>query len=127
MESIDTFIFHKDWIDDIKSYPQDQQDKILAEIARCGTGCELLYKDDPTISAYVNIVSRLIEKSQNKYINKVEQGKTGGRPPTLDNNRILELAREGYSAKAIAAELNCSVNSIYKSAGWENRKKVDEL
>ena len=54
--------------------------------------------------------------------------KTKGRPRTIDINKVIELHNKGYSAKEIAIELCCSVDSVYKKIkGYGNYLIYNEL
>lgn len=121
-----TFVMHKEWLDSIAGLPVEQQDKVIAEIVRYGTGCELAYEDDPVIVAFVNLLKSRIDFSKNKYNQKVEMSKSAGRKKKVDDEEILRLAREGKSAQQIADMLGCSKSSIDHSEGWRNRKTVRE-
>lgn len=121
-----TFVMHKEWLDSIAGLPIEQQDKVIAEIVRYGTGCELAYEDDPVIMAFVNLLKSRIDFSKNKYNQKVEMSKSAGRKKKVDDEKILRLAREGKSAQQIADMLGCSKSSIDHSEGWRNRKTIRE-
>lgn len=121
-----TFVMHKEWLDSIAGLPIEQQNKVIAEIVRYGTGCELAYEDDPVIMAFVNLLKSRIDFSKNKYNQKVEMSKSAGRKKKVDDEKILRLAREGKSAQQIADMLGCSKSSIDHSEGWRNRKTVRE-
>lgn len=121
-----TFVMHKEWLDSIAGLPVEQQDKVIAEIVRYGTGCELAYEDDPVIMAFVNLLKSRIDFSKNKYNQKVEMSKSAGRKKKVDDEEILRLAREGKSAQQIADMLGCSKSSIDHSEGWRNRKTIRE-
>lgn len=121
-----TFVMHKEWLDSIAGLPVEQQDKVIAEIVRYGTGCELAYEDDPVIMAFVNLLKSRIDFSKNKYNQKIEMSKSAGRKKKVDDEKILRLAREGKSAQQIADMLGCSKSSIDHSEGWRNRKIVRE-
>lgn len=117
-----TFIFYGEWIDNIASLPADMQDKVLAELARYGSRKELQYEDDPIISAIVNGYKGRIDKNIYDYELKVEMSKTAGRKKKLDEQKVYDLAREGYTAQEVAEALGVSKSSIDKCEGWKNRK-----
>lgn len=121
-----TFVMHKEWLDSIAGLPLEQQDKVIAEIVRYGTGCGLAYENDPVIMAFVNLLKSRIDFSKNKYNQKVEMSKSAGRKKKVDDEKILRLAREGKSAQQIADMLGCSKSSIDHSEGWRNRKIARE-
>ena len=122
---IDTFIFRREWLDNIKSLPIEQQDKIVAEIVRYGVDLEPQHMDDPVIGAFVNMVKGSISFSKDKYEQKVLNGKTVGRKKKVDNQEIYNLAREGKSANEIAEIIGCSKSSIDHSEGWRQRDKAE--
>ncbi len=117
-----TFIVHSDWLENIKSLPVEQQDKIIAEIIRYGTEQPLQYSDDLIISSFVNFVKGSIDYSKSRYNAKVEGGKTSGRRRLVDNKEVWKLAREGLTSQQIADSLGVTKSSIDHSDGWKNRK-----
>lgn len=118
-----TFVIHKDWLDSIAGLPVEQQDKIIAEIVRYGTESELQYGDDSFVMAFVNLLKNRIDYSKNQYSQKIEKAKKAGRKKKIDDDEILRLAREGYSAQDISEFLGCTKTSIYHSDGWKKRKE----
>ena len=74
-----TFVVHSEWLDCIANLPVEQQDKIIAEIIRYGTGVEMAHSDDAITQAFVNMVKGRIDYSKDKYAQKVEAGTTAGR------------------------------------------------
>ena len=93
-----TFVVHSEWLDCIANLPVEQQDKIIAEIIRYGTGVEMAHSDDAITQAFVNMVKGRIDYSKDKYAQKVEAGTTAGRkmklnePSTLKDNKSREVA-----------------------------------
>ena len=64
---LDSFVFKKKWIEKIAALPMEQQDQILAEIVRYGTGSELKYKDNAVINSMVKLITDEIDFSKEKY------------------------------------------------------------
>ena len=62
-----------------------------------------------------------ISAAKDRYNAAVENGKKGGRPKTVDADKVLELKQEGMTNKQVAERLGCSVSSIEK-INAENRK-----
>lgn len=62
-----------------------------------------------------------IDAAKNRYAAAIENGKKGGRPKTVDADKVLELKQEGMTNKQVAERLGCSVSSIEK-INAENRK-----
>ncbi len=122
-----TFIVHSDWLENIKGLPQEQQDKIIAEIIRYGTEMPLCYENDIVISSFVNFVKGSIDFSKKNYQARVEAGKTKGRPKMINDKEIWKLANGGMKAADVAAALGITKSSVDHSDGWKNRKNDNYL
>lgn len=110
-----TFVVHSEWLDCIANLSVEQQDKIIAEIIRYGTGVEMMHGEDAITQAFVNMVKGRIDYSKDKYAQKVEAGTTAGRKRKVSDNEIWNLAHnEGKKSEEIANILGCS-----KSAAME--------
>lgn len=123
--SLNRFVFYGEWIDNIKSLPIEQQDKIIAEIVRYGIGGESAHADDVVVQSFVNFSKGAIDKSKSDYMQKVEAGKKFGRKKVLDDSQIYQLAREGKNSTQIAEILGVSKSSIDHSQGWSKRKEAE--
>ena len=62
-----------------------------------------------------------INAAKDRYAAAVENGKKGGRPKKIDENKALELKQKGMTNKQVAEVLGCSVSSIEK-INAESRK-----
>lgn len=62
-----------------------------------------------------------ISRAKDRYTAAVENGKKGGRKPTIDRAKALALKEQGLTNKQVAEQLNCSVSTIEK-INAENRK-----
>lgn len=118
-----TFVVHSEWLDNIKGLPIEQQDRILAEIVRYGTETKLEHETDSVTASVVNLLKSRIDYSKNKYAQKIEAGKVGGRRKKVDDDEILRLAREGKTSSEIAEELGISKSAVDHSSGWKKRKE----
>ena len=118
-----TFVVHSEWLESIKGLPLEQQDKIIAEIVRYGANCKLEYESDAGIASVVNLLKGRIDFSKNKYAQKIEAGKVGGRKKKVDDDEILRLAREGNTSAQIAEILGISKSAVDHSEGWKKRKE----
>lgn len=119
---METFVFHGEWISQMKNLDSKTQDKVIADIARYGSGLEPIYTDDPVVSTFVNMIKGRIDFSKDKYNEKVESGSTFGRKKKVDDKIVWEMAQKGMTAAAIADKLGCSKTSIDHCEGWKNRK-----
>lgn len=122
MEDI-TFVVHREWLENIAGLPVEQQDKVIAELVRYGTEIEMEYEDNVYIQAVVNMLKNRIDYSKDKYEEKIERGKNGGRKKKLDDEKIYQLAIEGKTAKEIAEIMGCSKSAIDHNEGWKRRKQ----
>lgn len=122
--NVDSFVFKKKWIDKIEALPVEQQNQILAEIVRYGTGAEMKYEEDAYISSLVKMVTDEIDFSKEKYNEKLVMSQFGGRKKKVDDSQVLRLALEGKNSTEIAEILGVSKSSIDHSEGWKQRKKV---
>lgn len=120
----DSFVFKKKWIDKIEALPVEQQNQILAEIVRYGTGAEMKYEGDAYISSLVKMVTDEIDFSKEKYNEKLIMSQFAGRKKKVDDSQVLRLALEGKNSTEIAEILGVSKSSIDHSEGWKKRKKV---
>lgn len=120
----DTFIMHPEWLESIAELPVEQQDKILAEIVRYGTGMPLQHEGDKLTQSFVNLVKGRIDYGKNKYSQAVELGKTGGKKKEDKEAAIAELVGFGLNSTKIAEILKCSKSSVDHSEAWRNRKKA---
>ena len=120
---IETFIVHKEWLDNIKSLPIDMQDKIIADFVRYGVGLNLEHSEDPVTQSMVNMLKNRIDYSKTQYEKKVEMSKTAGRKKKVDDNQVYALAREGRSAAEVADILGVSKSAVDHSEGWRQRKQ----
>lgn len=121
----DTFIVHKEWLDNIAGLPIEQQDKIIGEVIRYGVGIESKHTDDAIVQAFVNMLKGRIDFSIQKYNEKVEMSKSAGRKKKIQDIDVYKLAREGKTSSEIAEILNCSKTAIDHNEGWRQRKNED--
>ena len=119
---IETFIVHKEWLDNIAGLPVEMQDKVIADFVRYGCGLNLEHSEDPVAQAMVNMLKNRIDYSKEQYAKKVEMSKSAGRKKKIDDQQIYDLAREGRSASEVAELLGVSKSAVDHSEGWRNRK-----
>ena len=117
-----TFVFHGKWLDVINKLPQDEQDKVIADLVRYGTEMPLQYEDNLVVNTLVQSFADRIDNSKKSYQDIQEMG-LNNKKDVMDRDAIIwKLARDGMSAAQIAAELEVSVSTINHSKGWKNRK-----
>ena len=124
MSAINTFIVHKEWLENIDKLPLEQQDKVIADFVRYGVGLEIAYGEDAVVASLVNMLKGRIDYSKDKYEQKVVSSARGGRPKKVDNEEVRKLALEGKTAADIAIILGCSKSAIDHCEGWRNRKNL---
>lgn len=120
----DTFIFRKEWIDNISTLDEKTQDKIISDLARYGVGVEMHYEDDPVVAAFVESQKKRIDGSIAAYEEKVVMSQGAGRKSSVDRSQIYELAYSGLSAKEIAAMIGCSPSTVHHSAEWKKARQA---
>ena len=124
-EDVHTFVFHREWFEDIKELPIEQQMKIVYDMCRKGTNLEPIYEDDIMVKSFVNILSRNVNSSKDAYLAKVNMSKTAGRKKKYSDEEIYNLAREGKTVTEIAYKLGCSTSTVSHSEGYRNRNNKD--
>lgn len=113
-----TFIVHSDWLENIQDLSVEQQDKVIADIVRYGTGKQLMHDDDPMIRSLVNMVKGSIDYSKDKYAAKAQ---SPGRKKAVNEEAITELVKQGKKSAEIAEILGISKSSVDHSEAWKNR------
>ena len=121
-----TFIVHREWLTAIQGLPTEQQDAVIGDLIRYGTELPPQHENDPIITSMVNLVKGKIDYSKDKYAQKVEGGKNGGRQCRFSPKQIYEVAQEHMDdAQAVADILGCSKSTVNHSEGWRRRKETD--
>lgn len=118
----DTFIVHKEWLENIAGLPVEQQDKVIGEFVRYGVGLESAHSDDVVVQAFVNMLKGRIDYSKDKYQQKVDMSKTAGRKKKVNDEQIFKLAKSGKTSTEIANMLEISKSTVDHSEGWKRRK-----
>ncbi len=119
------FVFYQNWRDFVLGLSSEaDQLELLRAIMNYGVTGE--YDEDsmsPIVrNVFVTMIKPAIDRAQKNYNDSVEYGKTHGRPKTVNDDAIRDLAKSGMKAQEIADQLKTSVTSVYKSKGWKERK-----
>ena len=120
----DTFIFRKEWIDNISMLDQQTQDQIIGDLARYGAGLPLQHTEDPIVASFVESQKKRIDGSIGAYEEKVVMSQNAGRKASVDRAQIYEMAYSGMSAKEIAAILGCSQSTVHHSDEWKKARQA---
>ena len=123
----ETFIVHKEWLDNIAGLPVDQQDKVIAEFVRYGCGVDCAHSNDAVVCALVNMLKNRIDFSKDKYKEKVNMSKTAGRKKKTDDKQIYDLAHQGKTAKEVAEILGIGKSTVEHSDGWTQRNQDESV
>lgn len=117
-----TFIFYPDWLNFIEKINNDQ-DKLDLYNMIISYGCRGEYSNENQMmsSIFETLIKPKIDLARSRYEEKIDAGKSFGRPRKIDDGDIMTMAKSGMKAKEIAAELNISVDAVYHSDGWKNR------
>ena len=118
----DTFIFRKEWIDNMGALSIETQDKIISDLARYGAGLPMQHVDDPVVATFVESQKKRIDGSVAAYKEKVVMSKGAGRKATVDRSKIYEMAYTGMSAKEIALAIGCSQSTVQHSEEWKRAR-----
>lgn len=121
----DTFIVHKEWLENIAGLPVEQQDKVISEFVRYGVGLDSAHSDDVVVQAFVNMLKGRIDYSKDKYQQKVDMAKTAGRKKKVNDEQIFKLAKSGKTSTEIANILEISKSTVDHSEGWKKRKEEE--
>lgn len=70
---------------------------------------------DPVINALMQSAIFGIENAEKRYDKSIEDGKKGGRPKKVTDDRVEELLNEGKTKGEIAKILNVSVRTVERS------------
>lgn len=124
VNDLDSFVFKRKWIEKIAALPVEQQDQIIAEIARYGVGLPMRRDGDAYITSMVKLITDEIDFSKEKYQERLVMSQFAGRKKKVDDEQILKLALQGKNSTEIAEILGVSKSSIDHSEGWKQRKKV---
>lgn len=119
------FVFYQNWRDFVLGLSSEaDQLELLRAIMNYGVTGE--YDEDsmsPIVrNVFVTMIKPAIDRAQKNYNDSIEYGKTHGRPKTVNDDAIRDLAKSGMKAQEIADQLKTSVTSVYKSKGWKERK-----
>lgn len=71
--------------------------------------------DNPYIDMLMPNITTVVDKAKDRYAKAVENGKKGGRPSTIDKDKVIYLHNQGLTNKEIAAEMNCSLSTVEKT------------
>lgn len=126
----ETFIFRKEWLDNITGLDLATQDQVIADLARYGAGVPLKHTDNPVVATFVETQKKRIDISVAAYEEKVAMSQNAGRKGSVDKSRIYELGKLGMTAKEIAETLECSQSTVQHSDEWKRvrqEKKVVDM
>ena len=118
--------FGKEWRNVISALDDEQCGKLIKmyinyseDATYCGTS------DDQMVNGlFYSVIKPSMDRMEEAFTGKVLAGKQFGRKKTVDDISIYKACQDnpGASAKAIADVVGCSVDSIYHSESWRNRK-----
>ena len=83
---------------------------------------EELNSDNPLVKMVYTSAFPSIRNAVERYEMAVESGKRGGRPSTIDKEKVLQLKKQGKTYQEISDELDCPKNTIKKILQREGTK-----
>lgn len=117
---INNFIFYENWLASVKDLKnEEQENKLLRMIVEYGVTGEEYAQADPVTKALFGMIKPQIDNAKMKYAAKVA---SGGKRKEINEDSISQYAKQGLKAKEIANLLDISIDSVYHSEGWRNRK-----
>ena len=121
----DNFVFYGSWRESLEGFREEFGDDYAKEalwnlmlVATAGD----IETERKSIIGFINgAVMPNVNKAKDRYAAAIENGKKGGRPKKIDDDRVLELKKQGMTNKQVAEALGCSISSIEK-INAESRK-----
>lgn len=101
-------------------------DKFLEAVCDYGLYGVIPEEDDIVWTYGLEQTITSISNAKDRYTAARENGMKGGRPSIIDYDKAVELKAEGYTYKAIAKQLGCSVSSLEKYFA-KKKKKPEKL
>ena len=131
MSNYNNFVFYGSWMETLQGFQEEFGDSYAKEalynlVLAATTG--KIETDKKSIVGFINgCCMPLIESARTRYEVARENGAKGGRPKTVDKDKIIELKITGkYTNEQIARQLNCSTSSVRKV--WTDyRKELDTI
>lgn len=108
---------------------EEDREKFALAIIRAGFGQKInpgeVFKDDARTADQLKTALAQIEKVIEASKASRENGTKGGRPVTVEDREIWEYCRDHPEQKGeeVAAHFGLAPWTLYKKAGWKNRKK----
>ena len=114
----DNFVFYGSWRESLEGFREEFGDDYAKEalwnlmlVATAGD----IETERKSIIGFINgAVMPNVNKAKDRYAAAIENGKKGGRPKKIDDDRVLELKKQGMTNKQVAEALGCSISSIEK-------------
>ncbi len=101
-------------VEELEKTDPEKAFKLLKAIVEYGLYDE--YDDSDIVIKLLMIqIGFGIDKSNDRYAKAVENGKQGGRPSTIDKDKIICLHNQGLTNKEVAAEMNCSTSTVERA------------
>ena len=121
----DNFVFYGSWRESLEGFREEFGDDYAKEalwnLMLAATAGDIETERKSIIGFISGAVMPNVNKAKDRYAAAIENGKKGGRPKKIDENKALELKQKGMTNKQVAEALGCSVSSIEK-INAENRK-----
>ena len=124
---MDKMVIMKSWLEEAKTVMNTQDfNELCGQLIRYALFEDLNKTGNSTVDVATSLIIPQIDKMEESYNKKVEKGKRGGRPLTINNVEIWKLAQEKNGTE-IAEELNIPKSTLYSSEGWQQRKNSNYL
>ncbi len=113
-------VFYATWHNAIERLPRKEQAKAYKMILDYSLNYIEPVDDRSQAYTIFMMAKPSIDKAETNYYNTIENGKKGGRPSTIDKEKVLELSRKGMKPAEIAKKLNYNRDSV-KSVIYRNK------
>ncbi|MBQ0088129.1 MAG: helix-turn-helix domain-containing protein, partial [Prevotellaceae bacterium] len=113
-----SYVMYATWLDQVEQLEENGQFELAYKYIRAIMDYGI-YGEYDNSDVMVNLLMTQtalgIDKAQSRYAAAVENGKKGGRPKTVDEEKIVELKRQGLTNKKIAEKVGCSDKTVSRT------------
>lgn len=118
----DNFLFIGKWYDSLMTIKDEElRTALLWRLVKYGATGEYDEIDSDVANMALVDWCAYIDETKERYKDRVDGGKRGGRKPSFSRDKLKELIAEGKTGKQISEELKVDTSAIYHDPIWINR------